>query len=145
MVEKPQDLRFTAHKCEIVEGGLRVTSVQGKTRDVLWSEMGRLVVRQFPPDPPWDAAVLLDLVALADGGTRWEPVRIFVTTFVNYGVLPGGSSTSRIENFRNLARLLREKNPALVLDPETTAFVDGQAPARFGNLAHFTDYDSHYQ
>src|SRR5262245_48868971 len=137
-------LRFTAHKCEIFDGGLRVTSAQGKTRDVLWSETGRLVVRQFPPDL-WDAAVLLDVVALVDGGARWEPLRIFVTTFVNYGVLPGGSSTSRLENIRKLARLLREKNPALVLDPETAAFVDGGPPSRFGNMAHFTDYDSHYQ
>jgi hypothetical protein len=139
------NLRFTAHKCEIFDGGLRVTSGQGKTRDVLWGEMGRLVVRQFPPDPPWDAAPLMDIVSLMDG-VRWEPVRVFVTTFVNYGVLPGGSSTSRLENLRKLARLLREKNPALVLDPETTAFVDGnQPPARFGNVAHFTEYDSHYQ
>jgi len=104
------------------------------------------VVRQFPPDPPWESAVLLDVVALVDGGTRWEPVRIFVTTFVNYGALPGGSSTSRVENIRKLARLLREKNPALVLDPETATFVDGnQPPSRFSNTAHFNDYDGHYQ
>jgi hypothetical protein len=140
-----QALRFTAHRCEIIDGGLRVMSGTGKTREVHWSEMGRLVVRQLPPDPPWDAALLLDIVALMDGA-RWEPVRIFVTTFVNYGALPGGASTSRLENIRNLARLLREKNPGLALDPETTAFLEGPAPpARFPNMTQFAAYDSHYK
>ena len=138
-------LRFTAHKCEISDGGLRVTSAQGRTREVRWSEIGRLVVRQLPPDPPWDAAVLLDVVALAEG-VRWEPVRIFVTTFVNYGVLPGGSSTSRLENIRNLGRLLRDKNPTVDVDPNTTAFLDGTAPpGRFPNIAQFEQYDAGYQ
>ncbi len=138
-------LRFTAHKCEIFDGGLRVTSAQGRTREVQWKEIGRLVVRQLPPDPPWDAAVLLDVVALADG-VRWEPVRVFVTTFVNYGVLPGGSSTSRLDNIRRLARLLREMNPAVDVDPDTTAFLDGPAPpARFANMPQFEQYDRGYQ
>ncbi len=140
-----QALRFTAHKCEIVDGGLRVTSAPGKTRDVRWSEVGRLVVRQLPPDPPWDAAVLLDVVALVDG-TRWEPVRIFLTTFVNYAALAEGASTSRLENIRNLTRLLRDRNPGVALDPETTAFLDGKgAPARFANMTQFAEYDSHYR
>src|SRR5262245_48003697 len=144
MAEKSA-LRFTAHKCEISDEGLRVTSGQGRTREVPWNEIGRLVVRQLPPDPPWDAGVLLDVVALADG-VRWEPVRIFVTTFVNYGVLPGGSSTSRLENIRNLGRLLREKNPAVDVDPDTTAFLDGPAPpGRFANIPQFTEYDGHYR
>ena len=140
-----QALRFTAHKCEVFDGGLRVTSTPGKTRDVRWSDVGRLVVRQLPPDPPWNASVLLDVIALVDG-TRWEPVRIFVTTFVNYGALPEGASTSRLENIRNLARHLRSQNPGVALDPETTAFLDGPgAPARFGNMTQFAEYDSHYR
>ncbi len=140
-----QALRFTAHKCELFDGGLRVTSSQGKTRDVRWSEVGRLVVRQLPPDPPWNSSVLLDIVALMDG-VRWEPVRVFVTTFVNYGALPEGASTSRLENIRNLARHLRSQNPAVALDPETTTFLEGNAPpARFANMTQFAEYDGNYR
>ena len=145
MMMPAEALRFTAHRCEIFDGGLRVTSAAGKTRDVRWEEMGRLVVRQLPPDPPWSSSVLLDVVALVDGA-RWEPVRIFVTTFVNYAALPEGASTSRLENIRNLARFLRAQNPAVDLDPETATFIDGPSPpSRFGNIAQFVEYDSHYR
>jgi hypothetical protein len=140
-----QALRFTAQKCEIVESGLRVTVTPGKTRDVRWGDIGRLVVRQLPPDPPWNASVLLDVIALVDGA-RWEPVRVFVTTIVNYAALPEGASTSRLDNIRNLTRLLRARNPAVACDPETTAFLDGPAPpARFTSMTQFAEYDSHYR
>lgn len=139
-----QALRFTAHKCEIHEGGLRVTLGPGKTpREVAWTDVGRLVVRQLPPDPPWNATVLLDIVVLVDG-TRWEPIRVYATTFVNYGVLPGGSSTARLENIRKLTGHLKEKNPAVALDPETTSFLEGTVPTRFANMTQFAEYDSHY-
>ena len=121
-----------------------MTAPPGKPRDILWNEIGRLVVRQLPPDPPWNASVLLDVVALVDGA-RWEPVRIFVTTFVNYGALPEGASTSRLENIRNLTRFLRAKNPAVDLDPETTAFLDGAAPPARWNMTQFAEYDGHYR
>jgi hypothetical protein len=139
-----QALRFTAHKCEITDAGLKVTFGPGRTREVAWADIGRLVVRQLPPDQPWNAAVLLDIVALLDG-TKWEPIRVFATTFVNYGVLPGGASTSRLENIRNFTKHLRDRNPAAQLDPETTTFVEGTAvPSRFANMTQFAEYDSHY-
>jgi hypothetical protein len=82
-------LRFLAHKCEIGEAGLHVTSPKGQGRDVPWANIGRIVVRQLPPDPPWDSGVILDLVAYT--GERWEPVRVFGTTIVNYAALAGGA------------------------------------------------------
>jgi hypothetical protein len=137
-------LRFTAYKCEVTDAGLHVTQPTGEARDVRWSEVGRLVVRQLPPAPPWGGAVLLDVVALVEGA-RWEPVRIFATTFVNYEALPGDPSSSELENVRNLARHLRDQNPGVALDPQTTAFLDGSAaPARFGNMTQFAEYDSNY-
>lgn len=138
-------LRFTAYKCEISDASLHVTQPTGESRDVLWSEIGRLVVRQLPPGPPWGGALLLDVVTLVDGA-RWEPVRVFATTFVNYDALPGGASGSELENVRNFARYLRDRNPAVALDPETAAFLDGpSAPARFANMTQFTEYDTNYR
>jgi hypothetical protein len=138
-------LRFTAYKCEVTDEGLHVTQHIGATRDVRWSEVGRLVVRQLPPGPPWGGAILLDVVTLV-GGTRWEPVRIFDTTFVNYEALPGGASASEPDNLRNFARHLRDRNPGAALDPETTAFLEGSgAPARFANMTQFAEYDSYYR
>ena len=138
-------LRFTAYKCEVTDAGLHVTRHTGETFEVRWSDVGRVVVRQLPPIPPWGGAILLDVVALL-GGTRWEPVRIFASTFVNYDALPGGASASEPDNVRNFARHLRDRNPGAALDPETTAFVEGSgAPARFGNMTQFAEYDSHYR
>ena len=90
--------RFLAHKCQIDEAGSHVTLPSGQPREVPWTDVGRIVVRQLPPDPPWDSGVILDLIAFVGG--RWEPVRVFGTTLVNYTVLAGGASTSRLDNLR---------------------------------------------
>jgi lysophospholipase L1-like esterase len=64
---------------------------------------------------------------------------------VNYAELPEGASTSSLENIRNLTRFLRAKNPAVDLDPETTAFLDGAAPPARWNMTQFAEYDGHYR
>ncbi|PYQ21472.1 MAG: hypothetical protein DMF79_08135 [Acidobacteria bacterium] len=136
-------LRFLAHKCEIGGAGLHVTLPSGQGRDVPWADIGRIVVRQLPPDPPWDSGVILDLVAYVGG--RWEPVRVFGTTIVNYGALSGGASTSRLDNLRRFARHVRERHPAVAVDDETLGFLESQkAPARFVNMTQFTEYDALY-
>jgi bisphosphoglycerate-independent phosphoglycerate mutase (AlkP superfamily) len=136
-------LRFVVHKVELLDSGLRATTREGRVREADWSGIGRVVARQLPPDPPWDAGLLVDLVAFFDG--RWEPLRVFTTTLVNFAVLEGGSSTSRLENLRRLVRHVREKNPAVALDDDTLAFADGtRPPARFTALAQLAEYDAAY-
>jgi hypothetical protein len=105
--------------------------------------VGRIVARQLPPDPPWDAGLLLDVVAYLDG--RWEPLRVFTTTLVNFGALEGGASTSRLDNLRRLARHVREHQPALALDEDTLAFVEGRKPpARLLSTTQLAEYDAVY-
>jgi hypothetical protein len=135
-------LRFLAHKVEILETGLRVTTREGHVREAPWSAIGRIVARQLPPDPPWEAGLLVDLVAFLDG--RWEPLRVFTTTLVNFAALEGGASTSRLDNVRRLMRHLRDRNPALALDDDTLAFADGRPPARLVTLTQLAEYDAVY-
>lgn len=91
----------------------------------MFCEIRSLFVRQLPPDPPWSAQVLVDAVPVSANGSG-EPVRIFGTTVVNYGALPKGASTSRLENLRNLAAYLAAQNSALEIDPDTTQFLQGR-------------------
>lgn len=136
-------LRFLVHKVEILEAGLRVTTREGRVREAAWSSVGRIVARQLPPDPPWDAGVLVDLVAFLDG--RWEPLRVFTTTLVNFAALEGGVSTSRLDNLRRLVRHVRRRNPAVALDDDTRAFAEGtRPPARLASLTQLAEYDAVY-
>ncbi len=137
-------LRFLAHKVEIGEAGLKVTMREGGgVHEAPWSGIGRVVARQLPPDPPWDAGVLLDVVAYLGG--RWQPLRLFTTTLVNFAALGGEAASSRLENLRRLARHLREKNPALALDEATLAFVDGgKQPLRLASIGELAEYDAVY-
>jgi hypothetical protein len=136
-------LRFVAHKCELREEGLHVTRAGGDQRDVPWTHVGRLVIRQLPPDPPWDAGVICDLVCHVGG--RWEPVRIFGPTLVNYAALAGGASTSRLDNLRRLARHVRERNPGLAVDDDTLGFVEGRTPPpRLANTTELARYEAGY-
>ena len=136
-------LRFLARKCEIAEAGLRVTTPEGRAHEVPWSGIGRIVARQLPPDPPWEAGLFLDIVAHIDG--RWQPLRLFTTTLVNFAALGGEASTSRMDNLRRLARHLRERQPTVALDDDTLAFVEGtKPPARLVNTTQLAEYDSVY-
>jgi hypothetical protein len=135
-------LRFLVHKVEILEAGLRVTTREGRVREAPWSGIGRIVARQLPPDPPWEAGLLVDLVAFLDG--RWEPLRVFTTTLVNFAALEGGASTSRLDNLRRLVRHLRARNSAVALDDDTLVFAEGKPPARFVTLTQLAEYDAVY-
>lgn len=140
--EAAASLRFVARRCEIGPDGLRAYEANGKLRDLAWSEIARIVVRALPPDPPWDAGLVVDLVAPLDG--RWQPVRIFGATFVNYAALPGGASAARLDNVRRLAGHVRERNPALAVDEETAAFLAGGPAPRFPDITGFAEYDAAY-
>jgi hypothetical protein len=134
-------LRFVAHKCEVGEAGLKVTTREGRIREVAWSGIGRVVARQLPPDPPWDAGLLLDLVAWLEG--RWEPIRVFTTTIVKLAALEG-APPSRMDTLRRLVRHVRERQPAVAVDDETLAFAEGRPPARFVSMTQLAEYDAGY-
>lgn len=131
-----KSLRFIAHKVEIVDDGLRVTDADGGVRDIPFASVARVFARQLPPDPPWDAAMFVD-VAPASG----TPVRVFGTTTVNYAAL-GGGSTSRLENTRKLVSFLRDRCVSAVLDEPTREFALGpKVPMKFANMTQFLEYD----
>jgi hypothetical protein len=136
-------LRFLAHKVQIHEAGLTATMREGQVHEVPWSGVGRVVARQLPPDPPWEAGLLMDLVAYIDG--RWQPLRLFTTTLVNFAALGGPASASRLENLRRLAGHVRARNAGVALDEATLAFVDaGKAPARLSSTNALAEYDAVY-
>lgn len=138
-----KSLRFIVHRCEITEGGLRVTLPNGGIRALPFTGIVGVIVRQLPLDPPWDGALIMDLVPAADLGP--EPVRIFATTVVNYAAIPGGASTSRLDNTRRFVAFLLEHGPAVVLDESTQEFVRGpKGPLRFATMTQFIEYDIVY-
>jgi hypothetical protein len=138
-------LRFVARRCEITTAGLTVSNPDGSTRAVAYAAVLAVVVRLLPPDPPWSSQPVFDAVVRSADNTAWQVVRVFSTTTVNYQALPGGASTSRLENMRRLAAHLLAQNPQLSLDPETAAFMsDGQPPVRFVSTTHFAEYDQRY-
>lgn len=136
-------LRFAAFRCELRPDGLRASYRDGSHRQVSWSQVSELFVRQLPPDPPWERALLIDVVA---GPYESEPpIRILSGTFVNFIALPGGAGTSRADNLRRLALHVLDRQPSLRMDPETEAFVRRSAPApAFRGMRQFSAYDERY-
>ena len=96
-------LRFVAYRCEIGPRGLKASYSDGSVREIDWMNMASLVIRQLPPDKPWEGKVVLDILPMAAPGFMAPPVRIFASTYVNYAALPGGQATSTQENIRRLA------------------------------------------
>jgi hypothetical protein len=122
---------------------LRITLPNGGIRSLPFAGIKAVVVRQLPLDPPWDGALILDVVPETDHGP--EPVRIFATTVVNYAAIPGGASTSRLDNTRRFVTFLKEQCPAVVLDTSTEEFMRGpRGPLRFATMTQFIEYDIVY-
>ncbi len=137
-----KSLRFIAGKCEVGESRLRVTLPTGEARDIPFDQVTAIVARQLPPDPPWEGALLLDIVPSKAASP--EPVRIFGSTIVNYAAIPGGN-TNRLDNTRRLTAFLRDRCPGATLDAATEEFVRGpKVPQRFANMTQFIEYDSTY-
>ncbi len=138
-----KSLRFIVHRCEIADAGLRVTLPSGEARSIPFAGIVGVIARQLPLDPPWDGALILDVVPSIEVSP--EPVRIFATTVVNYASIPGGASASRLDNTRRLAAFLQERCPAAVLDDATQEFMRGpKGPLRFASMTQFIEYDIAY-
>jgi hypothetical protein len=139
-------LRFVAYRCEINAVGLKAIYSNTRTREIDWLSITSLMLRQMPPDKPWDGKMLLDIIPAGVPGFPVAPFRIFATTYVNYAALPGGQAANTSENIRRLAAFIQQQNPAVLLDPASAAFVQQQTHAqRFVSLAQFAEYDSRYK
>ena len=138
-----KSLRFIAHRVELGADGFRAVWPTGAARDIRYDQVAAVVARQLPPDPPWEGALIVDVVPVKEASP--EPVRIFGTTVVNYAAIPGGSSSSRLDNTRRLTAYLRERCVNANLDAATEEFVRGpKVPQRFANMTQFIEYDAAY-
>lgn len=138
-----KSLRFIANRFEVGEEGFRAVLPSGAARDIRYDQVAAVVARQLPPDPPWEGAFIVDVVPTREASP--EPVRIFGNTVVNYAAIPGGNSSSRLDNTRRLTAFLRDRCPNATLDEATQEFVRGpKVPQRFANMTQFIEYDATY-
>jgi len=138
-----KSLRFVANKFEVGAEGFKATLSTGAVRAIRYDQVASLLARQLPPDPPWEGALIVDVVPGGDAAS--EPVRIFGNTVVNYAAIPGGNSSSRLDNTRRLTAFLRERCPQASVDEGTQEFIRGpKVPPRFANMTQFIEYDTTY-
>jgi hypothetical protein len=134
-------LRFVAKDCELDAAGVRVRGKDGRQETLVWADLAEVRVRQLPAGPPYDGALLLDLVRVPapDGAVR--PLRLLPTTRVNYNVLPGAGVTSQ-QNFRRLASHVLAQSPAARCEPASVPFVnEGKAAPRLSSASEIVAYE----
>jgi hypothetical protein len=134
-------IRFTAYRAEPHEGGLRVAYKTFAAREVAWTDVVEITVRQLPADPPWDLSLIVDFRLAQDSA----PIRLLTGTFIAFKALPGGASTSPVENVRRLCLYARERHPGIAFEPATERYVLEGAPCqRFASMRQFAEYDARY-
>jgi hypothetical protein len=133
-------LRFVAKAIEVGSEGLSATGKNGVTREILFCHVTSVTARRTPDEAPFLGTVFLDVVAAAP-----EPLRILPTTRANYGALPGAGATSH-ENFRRLVRFLKTQAPALVVEPDSSPYLeDGIGlPPRLETTEALIEFDRRY-
>ena len=137
-------LRFVIYRCEISERGLNATYSNGKHREIEWNNIASIVVRQLPPDKPWEGKVVLDFLPVTAPGFPVAPLRVFASTYVNYAALPGGQAANTQENIRRLAAYAADQNPSILMDPASSSFIQKEKPPQRLTLAQFAEYDQRY-
>lgn len=137
-------LRHLVYRCEISSSGIRAIYSSGKQKEYAWSDFASIIIRQLPPEPPWNGKILMDLIpAASDAGLA--PVRLFTSTYVNYSYLPQGLSPSSQENMRRLGLYVLQQNPRIAIEPWTAQFLHAaKSPLKFANLSQFANYDARY-
>jgi hypothetical protein len=132
-------LRGTAKECRFTDDAIEARLSDGSERSVAWSEVTLVCVRQLPAEPPFAAALLLDL------GLRDRSVlRLLASTRGNFSALPGAGLTSQ-ENFRRLAGHVLTRHADATLEPESVPFLrEGKAPPRCETVSRFEEYDARY-
>ncbi len=147
-------LRFVVRELELDERGL-TTRGDGGTRELGWAELAEVHAGQLPADPPFERLHFVDLVPAGparpgapyrpDGPAPLaEPLRLLLSTRVNYAALPGGAATTSLDNLRRLVAHAQAQQPALILDAETTAFSTGGPAHRYLAVEQFARYDARY-
>ena len=140
------NIRFAIYRCEISSDQFKAIYQNATQKELKWYEISAIVVRQFPYQAPWEGKLLLDIVPVVVAGEKMHPCRVLSNTYVNYGVLPQGQSTSTKENMRRLAAFILSQSRSIFVDPGTDYFVHaGQPPVRFLSMAQFVEYDSQYE
>jgi hypothetical protein len=135
-----EHLRFVIRSCDISEAGISVIMDDRTQRDILFTEIERLIARRLPPDPPFEKTVFVDI--MLSGASA--PIRLLPSTRANYGFLPGSAMSSK-ENMRSLAQYITGRGPASFEPESADFFTDGKAPPLFMAIKQFADYDAQYQ
>jgi hypothetical protein len=135
-------LRFVAKDCEIDASGIRARGKDGRQESIAWTDITEVRVRQLPAGPPYDGALLLDLVRApgADGTVR--PLRLLPTTRANYNFLPGSGVTSA-QNFCRLASHVLAQSVEARCEAASAPFVnDGKPAPRLASASEIVAYDA---
>lgn len=134
-------LRFVVKEATFDGHGVTVLQ-DGGTRRIGWDELGGVVVRALPIEPPFEGRVMVDLVPKGTDSGRPSPARFLATTRANYADLGGAPSSTSLDSLRRVCEYALARNRSLVRDPDLSAFIAGSAPRRFQAIKEFRVYDS---
>jgi hypothetical protein len=134
-------LRFAAKSVVFAPDGVTAVLESGLQRTLRWADLERVVVRQLPPDRPFEKLIFVDLVPRPP---QTRPVRLLPSTTANWAAIPGPAGVSSKENMRRLGAWIAALEPAAV-EPESAAFfVGGSAPPPLRSVKQFLEYDARY-
>ncbi|HSD87719.1 MAG TPA: hypothetical protein VLB44_09395, partial [Kofleriaceae bacterium] len=114
-------IRYVALRVELTTEGIHGTREDGLDKLIAWKEIGSVVARRLPPEPPFDGATFIDIVSSA-GST----MRILPSTRIVGGLpLPDVS----VERARSLLQLVAAQALEAKLDAATRLFADSDGQA----------------
>jgi len=136
---KSSALRFVARSIEISGVGMTAILEDATQVDLLWSQVGRVIARQLPPE--FDQRPFVDIVPAASGS---KPIRILPTTQANWGELPGGADVSSQGNLRKLGAMIEDHRRGAIEPNSTGFFLENQRAPAFPAARQLAEYDAQY-
>ncbi len=134
-------LRFVARSIEISSVGMTAILEDSGQVDLLWSQVGRVIARRPPPDPPYAKGLFVDIVPAASGS---RPIRIVSTTRANWADLPGGAAVRSQDNLRALGVLIEDHRRGAIEPNSAGFFRQNQRAPAFPAPRQLAEYDAQY-
>ncbi len=138
---RSSDLRFVARSIEVSGVGMTAILEDATQVDLLWSQVGRVIARHLPPDPPYDERLFIDIVPAASGS---KPVRILPTTLANWSDLPGGAEVSSQGNLRKLGALIEDHRRGAIEPNSIGFFLENQRAPAFPAPRQLAEYEAQF-
>jgi hypothetical protein len=127
-------LKFVVRTVDVDDGGVTTGG-----RRIEWRDVAKLRARRMPPDPPFDKALIVDIVPRSG-----EPIRLLTSSLIDTTRASFPKQMIAKDTFRRILAAARTGCPGVDVDDGTAAFIAGDEAPVLGAVRQLVEQEQTY-